>query len=175
MDYAQLEHAIRAACQVAGDTEVYVFGSQAILGTYPQAPAAIRGSMEVDIQPKNRPEMTVVVDGALGEDSAFHREHRFWVHGIEMSPGNFPSGWQDRTVQVSHPVGTRGCIGYCLEAHDIAASKMAAGRDKDYHFVRTLLSAGLLSPETVIERLLAVPAGGPDRIRRAVASIRAWA
>ena len=30
----QLEHAIRAACDVAHDTELIVFGSQAILGTF---------------------------------------------------------------------------------------------------------------------------------------------
>jgi hypothetical protein len=30
----QLEHAIRAACQIAGLTEVIIVGSQAILGTY---------------------------------------------------------------------------------------------------------------------------------------------
>lgn len=38
----QLEHAIRAACDVAEDTEVYVFGSQAILGQFPEAPEALR-------------------------------------------------------------------------------------------------------------------------------------
>lgn len=30
----QLEHAIRAACDVADDCELFVFGSQAILGAY---------------------------------------------------------------------------------------------------------------------------------------------
>jgi hypothetical protein len=33
----QLEHAIRAACQIAGLTEVIIVGSQAILGTYTEA------------------------------------------------------------------------------------------------------------------------------------------
>jgi hypothetical protein len=37
MTREQLEHAIRAACDVTGDNEVYVFGSQAILGQYPEA------------------------------------------------------------------------------------------------------------------------------------------
>ncbi|HWH53800.1 MAG TPA: hypothetical protein VN651_19765 [Gemmatimonadaceae bacterium] len=36
----ELEHAIRAACDVAQDDAVYVFGSHAILGQYPDAPAA---------------------------------------------------------------------------------------------------------------------------------------
>jgi hypothetical protein len=38
MTRLELEHAIRASCDVAGDDEVYVFGPQAILGHYPDAP-----------------------------------------------------------------------------------------------------------------------------------------
>ena len=48
----ELEHAIRAACEVAGDDEVYVFGSQAILGQYPDAPDALRQSAEADMRPR---------------------------------------------------------------------------------------------------------------------------
>lgn len=49
MTRAELEHAIRAACDVSGDDEVYVFGSQAILGQYPKAPESLRQSAEADI------------------------------------------------------------------------------------------------------------------------------
>ena len=40
MTYEELEHAIRASCDVAQDDEVIVFGSQAILGglTSPHPP-----------------------------------------------------------------------------------------------------------------------------------------
>ena len=51
----QLEHAIRAACEIANDTELIVFGSQAILGTYSDPPESLTTSVEVDVQPKNRP------------------------------------------------------------------------------------------------------------------------
>lgn len=40
MTRSELEHAIRAACDVADETELWVFGSQAILGQFPDAPAA---------------------------------------------------------------------------------------------------------------------------------------
>jgi hypothetical protein len=40
MTREELEHAIRAACDAAGDTEVWVFGSQSILGQHPEAPEA---------------------------------------------------------------------------------------------------------------------------------------
>jgi len=41
MTRAELEHAIRAACDVAGDPEIWVFGSQAILGEHPDAPTRL--------------------------------------------------------------------------------------------------------------------------------------
>ncbi len=66
----QLEHAIRAACDVSGDTEILIFGSQAILGTYPFAPESLRASIEVDMQPKNFPENTVNRPGFIGDSFA---------------------------------------------------------------------------------------------------------
>lgn len=77
----QLEHAIRAACDVSEDTELWIFGSQAILGEFPNAHENLRASIEVDVQPKNRPEAVDYVDGALGELSQFHQTHGFYVHG----------------------------------------------------------------------------------------------
>jgi len=38
----ELEHAIRAACRVAQDEDLWVFGSQAILGEFPNAPPSLR-------------------------------------------------------------------------------------------------------------------------------------
>jgi hypothetical protein len=51
----ELEHAIRAACDLTEEDEVIVFGSQAILGQFPDAPAVLRQSAEADIAPKNAP------------------------------------------------------------------------------------------------------------------------
>jgi hypothetical protein len=49
----ELEHAIRAACDVTDDDEAWVFGSQAILGQYEDASEELRMSVEVDIAPVN--------------------------------------------------------------------------------------------------------------------------
>ena len=49
MTFEQLEHAIRAACAVSEDSEVIVFGSQAILGGFPEAHHDLRQSMEADV------------------------------------------------------------------------------------------------------------------------------
>jgi len=152
-----LEHAIRAACDVAGDSELWIFGSQAILGSYPDAPPSLRASIEVDVQSRNRPEMTEYIDGALGEGSQFHITHGFYVHGVSIETATLPEGWPGRTVEVSHPVGTKGCTGLCLEAHDLAASKLVAYREKDRIFVATLLTECLIEGKILLGRIAMLP------------------
>ncbi len=153
----QLEHAIRAACDVAQDKALIIFGSQAILGSYPEASEQLRASVEVDVQARNFPERTEAIDGALGELSLFHKTHGFYVHGLSIEAACLPVGWQDRTVDVCDPVKTRGCTGHCLEAHDLAASKLAAFRDKDRVFVSTLLLERLVRPEILMSRIALMP------------------
>jgi len=126
MNRDQLEHAIRAACEVAEDTELIIFGSQAILGEHPDAPPDLRASVEVDVQPLNHPEAVDKIDGALGELSLFHATHGFYVHGVLIEAATLPDGWEDRTIQVRDNLTTQGNIGHCLESHDLAVSKLVA-------------------------------------------------
>lgn len=165
MTYDQLEHAIRAACSVSGDSDLYIFGSQAILGEHPDAPPGLRTSIEVDVQPKNYPEAADKIDGALGELSQFHATYGFYLHGISIESATLPAGWEERTVAVSHPIGTRGNTGHCLEAHDLAASKLFAYREKDRHFVRILLMEGLVKPDLLQDRIATLPVSVEVRSR----------
>ena len=152
----QLEHAIRAACDVSKDTELWIFGSQAILGEFPNATENLRASIEVDVQPKNRPETVDDVDGALGELSMFHQAHGFYVHGILIEAAELPIGWEQRTIPVSDPISTRGNTGLCIEAHDLAASKLAAYREKDKEFVRLLLIEKMIDANILTDRINAL-------------------
>ena len=56
MQRSELEYLIRASGEIAGDDEIIIIGSQAILGQFPNAPARLLMSMEADIYPKNNPE-----------------------------------------------------------------------------------------------------------------------
>jgi hypothetical protein len=162
MTRAELEQAIRAACDVAEDTEVYVFGSQAILGQYPNAPASVRQSIEADIAPKNKPENVDLIDGALGELSQFHETHGFYVHGVPIESAAIPTSWETRAVQVSNE-NTRWNTGWCLEGHDLAASKLAAFRDKDREFVRVLLQERLVDADRLRDRIHNLPIRNDNR------------
>jgi hypothetical protein len=67
MKRSDLEHLIRAAGRIAGERELVVIGSQAILGQFPDAPPALLRSMECDLYPKGAPGLADKVDGAIGE------------------------------------------------------------------------------------------------------------
>lgn len=168
MTRKELEHAIRAACDVVGDAELWVFGSQSILGQHPEAPEAVRMSIEVDVDPKNRPELVDRIDGALGEGSPFHETHGFYVHGVSIETAVMPRGWQQRTKVVRNE-NTGGATGYCLEAHDLAVSKLAAWRDKDREFVRLLLRERLVNLNHLVRLINLLPL--PDDQR---AMLREW-
>jgi len=153
MNRYQLEHIIRAAAGNANTRDIVVIGSQAILGTYPDAPDALRQSMEADVFPLDAPELSIVIDGAMGELSLFHETFGYYAHGVDTSTAILPSGWKDRLVKIENE-NTMGARGWCLEAHDLAVSKLAAGREKDLEFVRTLVRLRMVALET-LRRLLA--------------------
>lgn len=167
MTRQELEHAIRAACEIAGDTEVWVFGSQAILGQYPRAPAELRVSTEADVCPVHHPERTDAIYAAIGEESDFHRTHGFWVHGFPIRDAVLPDGWERRVIDVRND-NTNGKTGRCLEAHDLAAAKLHAFREKDRRFVRRLLAERLVEPDLLEERVDSLPVDQErrERLRR---------
>jgi hypothetical protein len=155
MTREQLEHAIRAAGAICGDRELYVVGSQAILGACPNAHPDLLRSMEVDIAPKNRPDLESLIEGSVGELSPFHKTFGFWVDGVDVSGIVLPEGWRERTVTVDNP-NTNGFRGLCLEPGDLGVSKLAAGRAKDLDFVQVLLREGIVSASTLHDRIDAV-------------------
>jgi hypothetical protein len=166
-----LEHVIRAAADIADDEEVVVIGSQAILGQYPDAPPELCVSTEADVYPKNKPERSDLIDGSIGEGSPFHATYGYYAQGVGEETATLPAGWKERLVPVKN-ANTRGATGWCLEAHDLVLSKYVASRQKDDRFVRAALAAGLVSPETLIQRLadLPVDAEARERIRGRILS-----
>ncbi len=152
MTRPQLEHVIRAAAASANVRDIVVIGSQSIPGTFPYPPEPLQQSMDADVYPKDRPELSVVIDGAIGELSIFHSTFGYYAHGVGEETAILPSGWEERLVRVENE-NTFGAIGWCLEAHDLAVSKLLAGRDKDFEFVRVMVASAMVKASTLKERL----------------------
>jgi hypothetical protein len=156
MTRAALEHLLRAAAALTNEREFIVIGSQAILGQFPDAPEALRVSIEADLYPRDAPEKADVIDGAIGELSDFHQTFGYYAHGVDQTTAALPAGWVDRLVAVRNQ-STGGATGWCLEVHDLACAKLVAGRDRDAEFVRTLLLERMASAATIRERLREMP------------------
>ncbi len=156
MRRAQLEHLIRAAAVLADDPDIVVVGSQAILGSAPDAPAALLISIEAAVFPRNHPDRADVIDGAIGEGSVFQDTFGYYAHGVGPETAKAPAGWEERLVLVSGP-GTNGMRGWCLEPHDLVLSKCVVGRAKDFAFAREALVAGLVTADVLLARLGALP------------------
>jgi len=75
---------------------------------------------------------------------------------VDLGTALVPPGWRERLV-LFDTEGTQPGRGWYLERHDLAVSKLIAGRPKDYEFVDALLEAGLLDLELLRQRFDALP------------------
>ena len=114
-----------------------------------------RDKLEIHRDAIHPDERILVIDGAMGELSLFHETFGYFAHGVAESTAILPEGWKDRLVKIENE-NTMGARGWCLEVHDLAVSKLAAGRDKDLIYVRALLRRRLADP-AIIRRFPARP------------------
>ena len=150
MKRTDLEHIIRAAGSIADSQQLVVIGSQAILGSFPDAPAELTASQEADTYPLEAPEKADLIDGSIGEKSPFHETFGYYAHGVGPETAVLPRSWRSRLVPVRNE-NTRGVTGLCLSPADLAVSKLAAGREKDLQFVSGMLRHRLVSAKQVQE------------------------
>ncbi len=180
----QLEHAIRAACQIIEAPAVIVVGSQAILGTYREEdlPAEATMSMEIDVLPiADDNEVAIrlgdMIEGVAGELSVFESTHGFSIDGVDLATCALPEGWRDRLVKVQNantaaPSGKPKFTGLCLEKHDLCVAKLCAFREKDRNFASALLDAQLVNADVLVERLSRLPTRFSEAADRASGWLR---
>jgi len=157
----QLEHVLRAGGSITGCREIVVIGSQSLLASFPDAPAELLRSMEVDCYPLDDPAKADLIDGSIGELSPFHETFGYYAHGVGPETAALATGWRSRVVRLESE-NTGGTIGWCLSPADLAVSKLLAGREKDVEFVQALLRAGVVAESTI--RSLAAELGLEQRL-----------
>lgn len=148
----ELEHILRASTAITGAPEIVVIGSQAIHARPGVVPPALVASMEADVFTLRSPEDAALIDGSIGEQSPFHRSFGYYAHGVAEETAILPEGWKQRLVPLRTPE-TGGATGLCLEAHDLAVSKLVAGREKDLTYVGALVRHGIVDAGVLRERL----------------------
>jgi hypothetical protein len=165
-----LEHLLRAAAAITNERDFVVIGSQAVLGQFPRAPEALLISIEADLYPRDAIDKSDLVDGAIGELSQFHETFGYYAHGVDDTTATLPAGWQQRLVPLRSD-NTGGATGWCLEVHDLASSKLVAGRERDREYLRVLVRERMIEPATLEQRVRTLPLT-PDRIDGLLDSFR---
>lgn len=144
MKRSELEHVLRAAGAITGVSTWVVVGSQAILGALPDAPPELLTSQDADVYAPDDESASDLVDGSIGESSLFHESFGYYGHGVGAETAVLPKRWRERSVMIHSPA-TGGVTGICPSPADLAISKIAAWREKDQEFVRTLLEHRIVS------------------------------
>jgi hypothetical protein len=154
-----LEHIIAAAATVSGEDDIVIVGSQALLAQFAKAPDELLESMEADLFPLHRPDLAEEVHGAIGELTRFHETYGYYAHGVGPETFTAPHGWRQRLVRIEvERVGrARPAVGWCLEAHDLVASKCAARRERDWEYAKICVSHRLVDHEVLWKRAQMLP------------------
>ena len=152
----ELDHLVRAALGILDADSVIVAGSQAILGSRSDAERldAVARSTEADLLPSDdSEEVATLIDGTIGELSAFHDAFGVYAQGITSGLLRLPSGWQTRLVPLDI-TGPQPRRAYCLSIPDVWIAKALAQRPKDWDFCVAVLAHGLVG-EAEVRQLVA--------------------
>ncbi len=151
----ELCEAVLKAVEVIGQSEVLVYGSQAILASYehPDLPRAATMSSEADIAPVH--DIDDFLSNRLwmeaGQGSEWAQKRDFYIDAVSADTAVLPAEWRSRAVELTWPEHP-GVVAICPEPYDLCASKLARNEDKDRAFVGALIDAGLIDPRPLRNR-----------------------
>jgi len=148
MKKQQLDHVLRAAGRITGETQFLIIGSQSLHGKYPDLPDDIVRSAEVDLIATKDLDRTEWLN-AIGQDSPFHETFGYYADPVDETTATLPKGWKGRLVNLP-PGDTDGVRGLCLDPHDLAIAKYVARREKDIEFTREVARRGLVTRERLL-------------------------
>lgn len=149
MNRAHLFTLFEQAHGLTGHREFVVIGSLTILGTDDEGniPAEMSMSIDIDCYTKADPGRINDLRAALGEGSAFHQAHGYYLDPVSPSLPSLPDGWEDRMSFIEQG----GLRLWFLDADDAAISKYARSEPNDQRWIR----AGLLSGHVSLPKVKA--------------------
>ena len=93
MNRESLEHLLRAASAITKQDRFLIIGSQSIIGVVSEPPGVLGASMEADIVALDVPDLTGLVEGAIGELSMFHEAFGYYAQAVGLDTAILPDGW----------------------------------------------------------------------------------
>ena len=96
MKKSQLDHVLRAARRITGETRFIIIGSQSLHASRPDVPDTILMSIEVDLIAQNERDRTEWLN-AIGVDSPFHETFGYYADPVDETTAVVPRG-EDRAA-----------------------------------------------------------------------------
>ena len=163
------------ARRLTGHHDYVVIGSLSILGTDDEddLPVEMSMSTDVDCWTKADPGGIDDVKAALGEGSAFHRAHGYYLDPVSPSLPSLPDGWEARMSSLER----EGVRIWFLDPDDAAVSKYARSAPNDLRWIRAGIVSGHVSLPKVKARMASttfLDADEEARVRSQVEADRAW-
>lgn len=160
---------IREINEISQEEKPVIVGSQAVHAVTEDLPEIVQRSIECDFLFSGKSEARTAINKTLGVFSQFQIEHGFYADALGLATVVLPENWHARLQPL---LDERGEIAaYCAEIHDVAVSKLIAGREKDFEFLRDTFRFGIISVDEFIERarlIESTPQGPvlPDRFEK---------
>ena len=143
MDAAALFALLSEAKRLCGHARYVVVGSLSVLGVSEVAaiPGDMTMSIDADCYAQHDPGRTLDLQDALGEGSAYHRDHGIYLDPVNLKLPTLPDGWEGRLIELARD----GVVALFLEPHDAAVSKLARGEPRDLRWVLAGARGNILS------------------------------
>ena len=135
MRKSDLFELIREINEISSEEKPIIVGSQAVHAVTEDLPEIARKSIECDfLFVGGKTETRAEINKKLGVFSNFQIEHGFYADALGLATVVLPTNWHERLQPFLDEDGK--VIAYCAEIHDIAVSKLIAGREKDFQFLK---------------------------------------
>ena len=156
MTKAEFEDLLRRAGKIAKDRDFFLIGSQSLRGVCPAIPRDFPKTFEADLYPRRHPQAWSLLRAKLGNQSKFFKQYGYYLDCTDPALATLPEGWMERLIPFRTP-RTHGVTAWCLDPHDLFASKLAAWRGKDRDFLSAMLRRKLVKPNVVLTRIENLP------------------
>jgi hypothetical protein len=151
-----IDHVLRAAAAITGHARFVLVGTGAAIALGPRGmPASMMMTPELDLfadAADDPASVADLIDGAIGQDSQFHRSFGYYGDGVSPETALLPTGWRSRATEYRSPAAP-DVVALCPDMDDIALAKLCAWREKDRDWLAEGARAGLIAPARMRGRL----------------------
>jgi len=139
------------AVAISEGQRLILAGGQALYAVTSSPPEVVERSEEADLLLVMTGRLLFErIEAELGMRSDYLVQTGVFAHPVGLGTISLPRGWEPRLVAFGGDEGLENV--WALEVHDLAASKLMAGREKDFGFLIEAHRREFLSLETLLDR-----------------------